>query len=557
MRRFGSVFTVIWMFACQDGTSPKTKQIASVAISAATEELSVGDTVQLTAVAMDENGASVEDVSLVWSTSDAAIATVDGAGVVTGLSPGDATIRATTGEVSDSIRFTVLPPSVANIVIFPDTFSLTAGDSLRLMVTVRDANGVELNGRPLVWSSGDQMVATVDSVGVVTAIDPGVTTITAAAEGKLGTSAVTVLPAPLPELRLTPVALGLFPTPTFLTAIPGDSRLLVVGVDGQIWLVQDGHTLPGYFLDLRARVHQEREMGLYSLVLHPQFAQNHYIYVDYTDASGTIRIERFKVDDTGNRADPASRKLILAIEHPPSQEHFGGSMEFGPDGMLYIGVGDGGAAYSANARDRGTLLGKILRIDVDSGDPYSIPADNPFVGEADARGEIWGLGLRNPWRLSIDRQAGMLYVADVGEVDWEEVNVVPANQGGLDYGWPRLEGSHCYPPGTSCDGAGTVTPVVEYAHSVTPGHAAACAVTGGYVYRGSRMPGLRGHYFYGDLCAGWVRSFRYENGKAVDSRSWSFADDIQLNYLVTFGKDSAGELYVLPYSGTVYRLDPQ
>ncbi len=190
---------------------------------------------------------------------------------------------------------------------------------------------------------------------------------------------------------------------------------------------------------------------------------------------------------------------------------------------------------------------------MDAGDPYAVPADNPFAGQAGARGEIWAMGLRNPWRWSIDREAGLLYVADVGSNFWEEVNVAPLARAGLDYGWPRMEGTYCWPESeTGCDRTGLTLPALAYGHGDRgTGHPWGCSVTGGYVYRGRRMPGLRGHYFYGDYCKGWVSSFRYRDGKAIEVRQWAFPG---MSFLVSFGEDADGELYVVRDNGVLYRI---
>ncbi|HMC55254.1 MAG TPA: PQQ-dependent sugar dehydrogenase, partial [Gemmatimonadaceae bacterium] len=219
---------------------------------------------------------------------------------------------------------------------------------------------------------------------------------------------------------------------------------------------------------------------------------------------------------------------------------------FGPDGMLYIGMGDGGSGGDpqGNGQNLATLLGKLLRIDVDGGSPYAVPSTNPFVGQANARGEIWALGLRNPWRWSFDREAGQLYIGDVGQNAWEEVDVVAVNRAGVNYGWVTMEATHCY-NATSCNQTGLELPVLEYDHGQ------GCSITGGFVYRGTAIPGIRGHYFYSDYCTGFLRSFRYAGGAATDQKTWSVGDP---GSVLSFGEDSQGELYVLSASGTVYRL---
>jgi hypothetical protein len=265
--------------------------------------------------------------------------------------------------------------------------------------------------------------------------------------------------------------------------------------------------------------------------------------VDYTDTAGDTRVERYRVSADPNVADPGSAKPILFVDQPYAN-HNGGLVVFGPDRKLYIGLGDGGSGGDpqGNGQNHGTLLGKLLRIDVDAGDPYAVPPDNPFVGTNGARGEVWAYGLRNPWRFAFDREAGRLYIADVGQSSREEVDVVPAASGGLNYGWNVMEGDECYGAG-SCNQAGLTLPVLAYSH------ADGCSITGGYVYRGQSIPALRGTYFYSDYCSGWLKSFRYDGG-VTEQRDWS----IGLGSVLSFGEDSAGELYVLTAGGTVYRL---
>jgi glucose/arabinose dehydrogenase len=214
--------------------------------------------------------------------------------------------------------------------------------------------------------------------------------------------------------------------------------------------------------------------------------------------------------------------------------------------MLYIAMGDGGSGGDprGNGQDRSTLLGALLRIGIDGGDPYSIPAGNPFVNTAGARPEIWAYGLRNPWRIAFDREAGTLYIADVGQNRWEEINAVAVGAAGLNYGWNIMEGAHCF-SASSCQQNGLTLPVLEYEH---PG---GCSVTGGLVYRGEALPELRGTYFYADFCGGWVRSFRFQGESVTDEQEWDFGD---VGNITSFGEDGAGETYVLSNNGSVYRL---
>ncbi|MDX1661985.1 MAG: PQQ-dependent sugar dehydrogenase, partial [Gemmatimonadota bacterium] len=236
----------------------------------------------------------------------------------------------------------------------------------------------------------------------------------------------------------------------------------------------------------------------------------------------------------------------------PFSNHNGGLVAFGPDGMLYVGLGDGGSGGDPgeNGQDRSTLLGTLLRIDVDGGEPYAIPADNPFVDDPDARGEIWAWGLRNPWRFAFDRSTGDLYIADVGQNRFEEVNTVSGAGKGLNYGWDVVEGDACFEPRDGCDRTGLTPPVLVY------DHADGCSVTGGHVYRGEAIPSLRGVYFYSDFCSGFVRSFRFSGGEAVDRRTWPELEPPD-RAVSSFGEDAAGELYLATSGGSVYKVVPR
>lgn len=346
-------------------------------------------------------------------------------------------------------------------------------------------------------------------------------------------------------LRLEPVATGLS-SPLYLSAPSGDARLFVVEQPGRIRIVKSGQLLATPFLDIRSKVSSGGERGLLSVAFHPGYASNGFFYVNYTDLSGNTRVERYQVGSNPDVADPASAKLILGVTQPYSN-HNGGHVLFGPDGMFYIGMGDGGSGGDpqGNGQNRSTLLGKLLRIDVDRGDPYAVPPDNPFVNQTGARGEVWAYGMRNPWRLAFDRPTGLLYIADVGQSAWEEVDVAPASQAGLNYGWNITEGNHCYRPSSGCSMQGLTLPVLEY------GHSDGCSITGGYVYRGKRIPEVAGHYFYSDYCSGWVRSFRYQNGSAADQRRWDLPG---VGNVLSFGEDAESELYLLSDNGTVYRF---
>jgi len=346
------------------------------------------------------------------------------------------------------------------------------------------------------------------------------------------------------DLRLEIVARGLS-DPLYLTAPAGDARLFVVEQAGRIRIVKDGRLLPAPFLDLRDSVGAGGERGLLGMAFHPAYAKNGSFYVDYTDKRGDTRIERFTVSSDPDVADAASGKQLLFIEQPYAN-HNGGLVMFGPDGMLYVGMGDGGSGGDphGNGQKRSTLLGKLLRIDVDGGDPYAIPADNPFLGAAGARPEIWATGMRNPWRFAFDRVTGLLYVADVGQNLWEELDIVPAARAGLNYGWNVMEGAHCY-AGTGCDTTGLVVPALEYDHSY------GCAIIGGFVYRGHASPALAGQYFFSDYCQAWLRSITYQNGRITARTLWTVP---RIGQVLSFGEDAAGEVYLCDINGPIYKF---
>jgi glucose/arabinose dehydrogenase len=345
-------------------------------------------------------------------------------------------------------------------------------------------------------------------------------------------------------LQLVTAALD---APLFVTAPQGDTvRLFVVEQGGRIRVIRHDSLLADPFLDVSGHIVSGGEQGLLSLAFHPSYSQNGRFYVYFTDAHGDTRVVQYRVSADPDAADSTSGDTILAAPQPFSN-HNGGLLLFGPDDKLYIGFGDGGSGGDpfGNGQSLGTVLGKILRLDVDLPTPY-IPADNPFVGTAGARGEIWLYGLRNPWRFSFDRSTGDLYVADVGQNAWEEVDVLASwSPGGQNLGWNVMEGNHCY-AASSCNRTGLVPPVTEY------GHGEGCSVTGGYVSRSSRVPVLQGLYLYGDYCSGWVRSFRYSGGQATEPRDWPTL--AVTGGLSSFGQDPKGELYLTTLSGNLYRI---
>lgn len=354
---------------------------------------------------------------------------------------------------------------------------------------------------------------------------------------------------PLPgdlSLKLSPFVSSGLSSPVFLTQPLDDGRIFVVEQPGRIRVVKDGVLQSTPFLDLTGRVLYSGERGLLSVAFHPQYATNHYFYVYFTtQTNGDIRIERFTATANPDVADATSSKLIITAPHSSQANHNGGLLTFGPDGMLYAALGDGGGGGDplGNGQNFNSILGGMIRLDVDHGDPYAIPANNPFVGQAGKRAELWAKGLRNPWRYAFDPPTGLLYIADVGQGEREEVDVVNASTGGLNYGWNITEGTTCYNAST-CNKTGLTDPVMDYTHD-----AGACSITGGYVYRGSAIEGLQGHYLYSDYCAGFLKSFRYANGVAVDQKDWG----ITTGNVTSFGKDIDGELYVLA-DNTIYKI---
>ncbi|GAB1470907.1 PQQ-dependent sugar dehydrogenase [Chloroflexota bacterium] len=349
-------------------------------------------------------------------------------------------------------------------------------------------------------------------------------------------STVTQFPDPN-AFTWTPVMSGLTRPVDLRSAQDGSGRLFVIEKYGAIRIFKDGQLLVQPFLKIDDRVDESgNEMGLLGLAFHPDFEQNGYFYVNYTGSKGNTRISRFTAN--GDSADPNSEQVLMVVDQP-FENHNGGSIAFGPDGYLYLGLGDGGAGGDPlkNGQNTGVLLGKILRIDVNNGSPYAIPADNPFGSE------VWAYGLRNPWRFSFDRATGDLWIGDVGQGEWEEIDYLPAGSpGGANFGWNIMEGGHGY-EGTLQPGM--LLPVAEYSHSDPY---SGCSVTGGYVYRGS-MPEWNGVYLYGDYCSGTIWGVILSNGQ------WQSQVMFEAGFPVTsFGEDEAGELYLVSDTGDVYIL---
>ncbi len=329
--------------------------------------------------------------------------------------------------------------------------------------------------------------------------------------------------------------------PLALAVRTHDPALYIAEKTGRVMAIRAGRVDPRPVLDLSQEVSLGGEQGLLGLAFSPD---GQFLYVNYTDVQGDTRIVEYAIRD--GRAVPASRRQLLFVDQP-YDNHNGGDLAFGPDGYLYIGLGDGGSGGDpmGNGQSLGTLLGKMLRIDPrpSGGEPYTIPPNNPFVDQPDARPEIWAYGLRNPWRYSFDRATGDLWIADVGQSAWEEVDRHPADApAGANYGWNLVEGSHRY-AGQAPDGA--IPPVYEYSHA-----GGGCVVIGGAVYRGSDIPDLTGAYLFADFCRGELKALRLRPGDDVEHAVLGpTVPDIS-----SFGEDAAGEFYVLSLDGGVYRL---
>ena len=334
----------------------------------------------------------------------------------------------------------------------------------------------------------------------------------------------------------------------------GDERMFVVGKKGKIFIVDTaGVVSDQLFLDISTRVNSNfSERGLLGLAFHPDYANNGYFFVNYTGLSGETVVSRFEVSSDPDVADASSEKIILR-ENQPFPNHNAGDLAFGPDGFLYIPMGDGGDGGDPlnSGQTRTSLLGKILRIDIDNGDPYAIPSDNPFVNDDFTQDEVWALGLRNPWRISFDRLTYDLWIGDVGQNAWEEISVQPAaSQGGENYGWRCYEGDATFNLGNCEDRSNFVFPVFAYRNNRFED---GCSVTGGFVYRGTRFPGMYGNYIFADYCSGKIWSIAPQdndgNWEVTDQGKFSPPD------FSTFGEDANGELFVASIGqGTIYRV---
>jgi glucose/arabinose dehydrogenase len=352
------------------------------------------------------------------------------------------------------------------------------------------------------------------------------------------------------SISLTKVVGGLKSLTQVTNSADGSDRLYVVEQRGTVRAVRHGVVRPGYFLDIRGLVSYGGERGLLGLAFDPHFKTNHRLYVYYTRKGGDIVVARYSTNAAGTNVIESTGRPILLIEHSAAANHNGGSMAFGPDGYLYIGVGDGGGAGDPgnDAQEKtSTLLGKVLRINVHGTgagryDRYSIPKTNPYAGRKKGFDEIWDIGLRNPWRISFDHATGKLFIADVGQDRYEEIDREAAgSKGGLNYGWSTMEGMHCY-RAANCPMAGDTLPVAEYSHS-----GGNCAITGGYVYRGTKQANLIGQYVFADFCSGRIWTMP-EAGTALTLRG-----TVNQN-ITSFGEGQDHELYAVSASGNLYHV---
>ena len=365
--------------------------------------------------------------------------------------------------------------------------------------------------------------------------------------------AVTPAPEPQPipeEFRLSAELVAEAPGP--LTDVAGDpqaDRLYLVEKVGKVWVVEDGVLLPEPFLDLSEWVLSAgNEQGLVSFELHPDYAENRRGFIFYTDLVGDSQLVELTASADYRRAELGSLRLILDIPQW-QQYHQSGSISFAPDGLMLVSVGDGGGIGDPRRRgqDPSNIFATIIRVGVDGSNPYEIPRDNPYVGTDDGLAEIWAYGVRNPWRISIDAPQDLLIIPDVGQEGSEEINIVPLAMSGLNFGWSVTEGTLCYQE-DPCDTEGIHMPVYEYFHEGD-----GCAIVGGDVYRGQSMPEISGHYFYGDYCLGWIRSFSVDGIEVSDHTDWRQQLG-RLGHITSFGTDRHGEIYVTNLEGELWKL---
>jgi glucose/arabinose dehydrogenase len=382
--------------------------------------------------------------------------------------------------------------------------------------------------------------------------DPGSSTTTPGDDSSTTVAGTT--PTDLGELRevtLEPVFEGFNFQPSAVGAPVGDDRIFVMQRHGTIRVLDAERSLmEENFIDLTDRVLAGGiEQGLLGMAFHPDYANNGRFFVYYTDKGGNRQLSEFAVSaEDPNLADPDSEKVIFEYEQPPNAtdiRHYGGNVTFGPDGYLWVSMGDG-ADSRAQGQDPNTPYGSIVRIDVDGGDPYAVPPDNPFV-DGGGLADVWAYGLRNPWRFSIDPVDGLAYIADVGHADQEEVNVVSIAEGGYNFGWSDMEGTRCFHL-SDCNPDDYTAPAVTYNHDE------GLSITGGYVYRGAEIPELHGTYFYSDWVQQWIRGFKYVDGAVTDARDWTADLGGPVGSITSFGLDGHGEMYAVTYEGGLFKF---
>ena len=410
-----------------------------------------------------------------------------------------------------------------------------------LLRVLGEGDGVTDPTTPLAGGS----TTTQPSEGATTTVPGGATS--SSLDGSTGSTSDL---GALQQVKLETIAQD-FRQPTVITAPAGDDRLFVAQRVGVIRILDAGREmLDPAFLDLTDRVLAGGiEQGLLGLVFHPDYANNGRFFVYYTDKGGRRQLSEFAVSTSDpNRATAESEKVLIELEQPPNSSdirHYAGQLAFDPDGYLWVSMGDG-ADSRAQAQDPNTFFGKVHRIDVDSGDPYGIPPENPFV-DGGGLPEVWAYGLRNPWRFSIDPVDRLIYIGDVGHADQEEIDVLPIDEGGFNLGWSDMEGTRCFHK-QDCDPADYTSPVITYTHE--DGN---CSVTGGAVYRGQEIPELAGTYFYSDWCNQWIKSFKYVDGQVTEERDWT--EDLgKIGQVNSFGIGGDGELYLVTYEGVVAKF---
>ena len=417
----------------------------------------------------------------------------------------------------------VLPPEPSVITTTASSSSNMTTSTVTTATTTAASGAQEPSPQPDETSVADRDEASTTSA--TTASPPTATSPFAEPEE----TPPTTVALPPDSLRFVQVAEGATRNPIFLTATPGASHSYLAEQEGRVLFLQNDEIAGAPVLDITEEVTFRGEQGLLGIALHP--TQPARLFVHYTNQQGHTVLSEFSLSDNGRTADPDSERIIFFAQQPATN-HNGGMIQFGPDGYLYLGLGDGGRAgdYYGHGQRPDTPLAALVRID-----PDQVTSD------------VWWYGLRNPWRFWIDEPTGLVFIADVGQDAYEEIDVAPIAEQGLNFGWPITEGLHCYEPRQGCETTGLTLPVLEIAHD----DGGTCSVTGGLVYRGPRMPGLSGHYFYSDYCGGYLRSFRWNGSLAMDLREW--ASDV--GSVVSFGTDGSGEMYVLT-TDAVYRIDP-